>query len=231
MDNALRKFREDNYLLLIFIFFQIIIFIAVIISIFNLPKSNIDANEYLSKMSVSIENISNIFPNLNREDIKIIENELYESVKDNATDISLSKNVAQIREGTEREQYFTATNLNYFSAVVDIPELRQSYQIFYGYLDSERESSESTGRDRVTSLCLDDKDLIIYSDFKCKSRYDSSTFNYIVSEYMSQFRFEGLSAEVDENDIFKIVIRPYSYEISESKKIHTLNRRKNLSNL
>ena len=108
MDGDSRYTKKPiNHILLIAILFQVIFFILIAILFSRLPSDELNGNEYSNKLSISIDNISEIFPNFPDDHIILLESELYDIVKENTSKPELSTEVpAKIREGTEHFQYF-----------------------------------------------------------------------------------------------------------------------------
>ena len=95
----------------------------------------------------------------------------------------------------------------FLTATIDVPDLEQSYQIFYEYYGGEIEWEPDLHEFLVIS-CLYDSDRIIYPDFDCKDRYGQEMYNSIVARYINQFSFDQFSAFVKDNDFSTVQINP-----------------------
>ncbi|MBR0372684.1 hypothetical protein IJH72_01945 [Candidatus Saccharibacteria bacterium] len=217
MEDNLEKRITPNYLLITFIFIQIIIIITAIVSLSRIPKDSIRTDEYVSEMSVSVTNISEIFPDVPENNIKNLKNDLYELMKKNNTDVDLSVDDAQIRTGSEHTYYFEKNGVNYYGAIIDVPSLSQSYQFFYEYLDSEKDGTLAGGKEQGAMLCLENEEDVIYPEFDCKNNlYDSSSLKFIVNRYLALMEFNLFSARVDSKNNSRIVVYPTSSEATQS---------------
>lgn len=211
--------KNINYPLLIFVFIQILFIVVAIVSFLRLSKGDeLYEDEYRTELSISIINISEKYSNFPEDNIVFLENELYDTIKKNISDSDLLNTNAEIREGTEHEQYFENENLTFYSAIIDIPSLNQSYQFFHEYSDDKYNKNISPN-DSYMVLCLDDEKLITYPDFNCQSKYDSSTRDMIVSKYLPYHNFEYFSANVEtkKDTTTRIAIQPISSDFSSSE--------------
>lgn len=201
-----------NPLMMAFIVFQMIFVIILIVSLPNLFQDNkISAGDYNAQPKVSIEGLQEILPTSSADKVGVIERSLLEIIKNNVNEVNLGESVATVRD--VNGQYFSYENVYFLSFIVDIPALKQSYQMFYQ--DSSDEYSEYIGPDdTIIPLCLGEYEEKIYSEFNCKDIYDQTTRNVIVSKYLSFFGFENFSAFIDLTEPYDVRINPIAGDIS-----------------
>ena len=101
--------------------------------------------------------------------------------------------------------YFDTLDIKYYSAIVDIPELEQSYWIMHEHSDNPDNPNLSTDGQYVV-LCLVDSGEIIYPDFGCKSRYETGSYNFIAEKYLNLLQMRGILVSVRKDDPTQIDI-------------------------
>lgn len=125
--------------------------------------------------SVSIININQYTQGkkTNRDTLQFIQHSLYKTITLNTPDATANQlNDIAIREGTFSQNYNKDTKLNSVNFIVDIPSLRQSYDISYQWVDSggNKRSIDEYG---TVVKCLN-KDRVIYKDFQCKDMFSET---------------------------------------------------------
>ena len=145
----------------------------------------------------------------------MIEWALLNSIAENNEDDKLFEDQAsvQLRENSIKTQYFKKSGTNYVRAIVDIPEYKQSYEVFLMYPDNPNavKMVEYSNPDIVkpySILCLQDEADIIYLDFDCQDSPDYFNRQRIASKMIGDFDFNYYSAYFDPDDENKIIINP-----------------------
>ena len=132
MDNKEKLQNNINPLLAVFLIIQIIIILLIIFSMPKLFQDNNNIDSPTEGPSIKIEGISAIIPDDFPEWRDLIEWDLFKTSLNNSKKESIpdSSITASIREETIKTQYFEEQNINYVRAIIDIPELLQSYELF-----------------------------------------------------------------------------------------------------
>ena len=123
--------KEPNYLLAIFIFIQLLFFIIIGFVFINIMSKNDRITKPEDRPKISINNLSSNDINLRDEFIDEISHNLLEAVKQNTSTLDLPKTNAIVRDNSLTLKKFDHHNFNALSFIVDIPNLEQSYQIYY----------------------------------------------------------------------------------------------------
>ena len=145
---------------IIFAVFEALFLFFVIITIQNLTSKD---NQYGE--ATSINNLSSIhgLPSNTSEKITAM---LYNMISSNNKDLSsLPNSNAVIRENSLTENYDEKSTLHHGDFIVDIAELKQSYQVQYSWYDKKQQNTTDSYEVLVTCL---PEDKLIYEPFNCK---------------------------------------------------------------
>lgn len=151
--------------------------------------------------SIEITNFKNIVTNgpINLE--SSVNNMLYKIVIDNKGSINRFTS-ATIRDNSTIKSYDENTKVTSVNFIVDLPNIKQSYQVNYNYLI---ENNSFNSGYPISISCLP-KSKLIYGDFKCKDMFnqDDESFNpeTTVSSYNLEF-----------NDILKTTLSSFSQNL------------------
>lgn len=205
----------------IFIVIQIIFIIFLIISISGLYKPDEITDDDPDRIPVAtIDNFASVVSENYPENVKLIEATLFDLILRNSPgeDISTSVN-ATIRENSIKTVYFEKQNLNYFSAIVDIPEIEQSYW-FYSEYSSEEPNQYIDYSKFYRIFCLEDSQEILYPDFNCQDDFGLNGRYELVSNLISYFEFNDFAPIYTyERGFNQIEISPYTFdELAASTK-------------
>lgn len=181
----MEEYKKDiNTPLMVLVAIQILFVVLLAMSLSELFSSNkIDFEDIDEVPKISVEHLGESMPGASSNDIKMMELTLLDAVNENMGDVNFGANKGILREDSVKTYYFENANLHYFSAIVDIPGLGQSYWIFHEYSDDKMNESLS-GEDQYMALCLVNEENMIYRDFDCKSRYAGLTYNAIAAKYL-----------------------------------------------
>lgn len=130
------------------------IFIIIIIFLFSI----------LNKQNYQTLSISNLPQNFSKDTKDAIKSSLLEKILLNTEDIVDIEKNALIREDTFSENDLTT------DFIVDIENIKQSYKVSILNDDTNSHGSSIT----ISCLTYEEKDKIIYPDFKCKNFTNSS---------------------------------------------------------
>lgn len=196
-----------NYPIVIFVIFQLFLVITAIMSIISIVNKGdkIDPDDFSIQPSIKIANLTQTISDFPESNIDILQSLLLDIAQTNDSNINTREAQAEIRNGTATSLDFPLQNLHYYSAIVDIPEISQSYQFFYQY-SKDPDNKYLDPNDSIAFLCVKDLTQIIYSDFSCIDTYSQLTRNSIVAKYLNFFNFSGFGAGVDSNNSSQINI-------------------------
>ena len=205
-----------NYLILIIVSLEvifIIVSVTTIIAKFG-QSDQISSNDYSGQPHISIEDFSRKITNFPVGKQDYLQNGLLNIAQINNPDINLGDVKARIRDDSVYEHYFALPDLNYSSAIVDIPELNQSYQVFLqSSQDEYNRNLDPNGS--IIFLCIEDPSDIIYKDFDCIDIYSQKTRNSIVEKYLKYFQFDGFISWLDNYE--NVVIAPIDFGIVDEE--------------
>lgn len=208
---------------LVFIIIQIIFLVFLAISIPNLLKGNTTLKRE-EQPKVTINNLRTLVPNLSDEYTNDIQHSLTEIVELNTTNLDIANLDATIRDNSLSSITFDYYGSKAINFIVDIPNLHQSYQMFYAYPIDVNLDAPYTNNYR-TILCLEDEKQIIYPDFKCHSSFSPETRQEIVSEYLKDFEFDYFTVSLD-RDNTTVMISPISESLTETAKSSYIQKTK-----
>lgn len=215
--------KKPNPLLAGFLIAQLIFIILLIFALPRLFESNEITFDQPRLPSASIDNL-NSYLDLDDEDKKDVEDALYELILDNSTNQTITNSEAQavIVEDTASSLHFDRLGgISYFSAVIDVPGVEQSYDFYYAYPDDPK-SGEFQGFFNI--LCPDRPEAEIYPDFKCENTADDSWLQYpathlgIASSFLPYYYFDYFSISIQPSEPTKAIISPVSYNTSEETR-------------
>lgn len=204
----------------IFIIAQIVFIIFLAISIPSLSKPDEINDEDPNRIPVAtISNFSSMAPENYSGNVKLMEATLFELILRNSPgqDVSTSVNTF-IRENSVNTVYFKDKNVNYFSAILDIPDLSQSYW-FYTEYSSDKNNQYIDYSKSYRLFCLEDSQEIIYPDFDCQDDFGLAGRFELVSNLITYFNFNYFSPSYSpEQDANKIKIYPHDFSIDDATK-------------
>lgn len=141
---------------------------------------------------------------------------LTDSIEINTNSLDLSNSKATIREGSITTHEFNTLNFKTLSFIADIPNLKQSYQIYYYFpIDDSvvtffSEDTDTTSPDiKRSALCLSKEVQIIYPDFNCRSVYPSDARYQIIQSYINLLEFKDFSTSFDATNAYQINLKPF----------------------
>ena len=206
------KFIFDR-LTLAFIAFQVIFITAITTSLISqLNRSDkIEEGNYESQPYIHIDNFSETIPEFPPEYIDVTQALLLNIAQNNDPNINLSDAKAIIRDGAIYQQYFSLPNINYISAIIDIPAISQSYQLFLQYSGDEQ-NKYLNPNDLITFLCIKDTSYIIYPDFNCEDIYSQETRKVITYTYLPFFNFNQFNAGINSKNYSQVNIIPNNFD-------------------
>ena len=216
MDSS--KTQEKSILLIAFFIFQIIfaIILTAIISM-NATNDKVEPTDYNRQPYISIKDINTKLPDAPAVYIGVVEQLLAKTVELNTENFDVNESVAEIRSESFNMIQFDQVNGVYYTMIVDIPNLQQSYQIYALYSLGAEDPNPATYYTRQV-LCLDEYSEKIYPDFNCRDLFGSDIRQTIVSNYLKYFNFNYFTAFSDSNDLSLVDINPIDFNIDDDTK-------------
>ncbi|MBQ9017091.1 hypothetical protein IJ103_02505 [Candidatus Saccharibacteria bacterium] len=101
------------------------------------------------------------------EVLNIIKYNLYQAIGYNSSVNPADVNDVTIRENSQIDTYDESTKLHHIFLIVDIPSLRQSYQVNYQWTEDENVELNEWG----TSVTCPTTDQLIYEPFNCQDMF------------------------------------------------------------
>lgn len=202
-----------------FIILQLFFILVLIFSIPSLfPNDHIESTETTRQPKIIIENIETVTPKLSNFDINSIQQKLLKTVQDNTSTVNVIDTKAIVRsDATKIIPQFGDSGLNYLSTILDIPDLKQSYKLFYEYPNDSYSQAPDPHR-LFLITCLNKLDQIIYPDFTCHDSYDSTIYNGVVAKYISYLSNDHFSLFVSNTDISVLYINPIDSNFESHKQ-------------
>ncbi len=211
MYNENQPKQEINLLAILFVFLQLI-FIVAFTSLIVSALQKSDEVDGENQTQIVISNIDEAVPDLPRSALLRIQTDLGEKVNAVAKTYSLTT-TAEIRLDTVMVNYLINSADNFVSAVVDIPELEQSYRLYFKYDPDEEANAQADDEidyhDISLVLCLRDDDEVIYPNFSCNNEFDKGSLQYLASRLIGSFEFNDFAVAFDEDDSSLIKIWAY----------------------
>lgn len=210
--------KDRSVPLIIFLISQIFLIIILVAIIFlNRSSSEILSTDYESQPSVAIEEFNNELPDSSSLYLGLIERSLLKTIELNSDSFNINNSKAEIRDGTLVTQKFDDIDGTYFSMIVDIPTLEQSYQIYaLAPMEGNKDPNILSYYTQYI-LCLDDYAEKIYSNFQCEDEHPVDTRTGIVVSYLKYFDFDHFNAFVDSSNPSVINISTGSLDSIDEK--------------
>ena len=144
--------RENRILISVFTIIQIIFIVLLIVSFRSINQdSRIDERD--EQPEVVIEDLSSSVEDLPAEYITDLQHSLTEAIELNNSSLNIPGSKAVIRAESITTRQFDEGEFNALSLIVDIPNLEQSYQIYYKYPTNSDQEDPFMNNPRAV-LCL-----------------------------------------------------------------------------
>ena len=194
--NNMNDQKEQNYLFIIFILFESLYFIIIGFIISNLV---VDNNISTNSTALPIASIIGLPTSISDIESNTIGRSLYTLMLNNTIDKQvLNQNAfATIDTNSERLYYFESQGFSLYSTSLDVPNLNQSYKLFYGYPDN----GESTFQQFTSILCVK------APTSTCSSFLDYTEID-IAQSFLPYVNFESFSIFFDKESPQNINITP-----------------------
>lgn len=212
-ENSITKIPTSVVLIGFFQIIFLIITIPIIISNINQKPQSVNPN---SQPVISIDNLTSYDLGLSDYHMRNIAHTLTEAIEVNAANLDIPNTKAIIRNDTLATQDFSILNFKTLSFIVDIPNLEQSYQVYYNYpIDQDLVTFFSEDTDAPfpdvlhSALCVNEPSQIIYPDFDCRSIYPTDARYQIAQSYINLLEFNDFSTNIDDTNQYQINLKPF----------------------
>lgn len=203
----IKSFRQLMSVFIIIHLFLLLILIFLTRTL--LQDDYVKSNDYDRQPFITIDGLTDITPKLPVSSIDAIQRKLLDSIQNNIDDINTASTTAAVRANSVRiHPHLSESGLNYLSVIIDIPELRQSYKLFYEY-DSESADWKPNPHELFLITCLNQADQILYSDFSCYDSHGPKIYNGVIAKYIRQLFSDDFSLYISNTDISSLYIRPF----------------------
>ena len=211
---------QPNIPVIIFIVAQIIFIVLLAISMPKLFQSDEINDEDPSRIPVAtIDNFTSSVPEGYSGNARLIEETLFQLILRNSPNKDISKSISTvIREGSVKTVYFDEQNLNFLSAIIDVPDLEQSYWLYNEYSgDKNNQYIDYSKSYRL--FCLEESQEILYSNFDCKDDFGIAGRYELISDLIKYFDFNDFSPSYSsEQKTNEIKIYPHDFNIDDAIK-------------
>ena len=163
---------------IVFVFIQIILIALLVFSITSFSRVDKIVNTPEQGLKAEIVNISDAIPEEYSGWYSMLEWVLLNTILGNKKDQNISKDatLSYIREGTIKKRYFEERGINYVRMIVDVPELKESYEMILEY-SNDKETVNMVDFDDpmiikpYSIFCVKEEEMI-YPDFGCRDSAD-----------------------------------------------------------
>lgn len=189
--------KKPNYLLAGFIVIELIFFIIIGIVFMNLSSN--DDITFNSDESPSIARIEGLPASFSEDESNMIGSTLYALMLENTTDkyLSNSNTLAKVKDDSETTFHFDEQGLTLYSADISVPDLEQSYRLYYAFPDKDKDSFQP-----FISLFCETAPVS-----PCTSSSNTDELG-IVRDFLPYFEFDRFTAYISEEEPTVIKISP-----------------------
>lgn len=231
MNNQFPKLKISPFAL-IFLIVQAFVAIIIISIIVNVKKpEEIAENDTERQPRLLVEGLENVEPSLPDSSMLDIQKGLLSIAKYNNQNINTIDAVGIVRPESLRTYQFEEQDLYFVSAVIDIPELGQSYQVFHDYT-YKKENPYYNYYFATVAVCNSGIVENIYPDFECKDLHDKIIYGEIVKKYLSYLKFDGINVSFADDSLSTIeIFLPIPGQDEATKKTHVKRVKEKIESL
>ena len=220
MNNLFSKLKISPFVI-IFLVVQTFVAIIIISIIVNVNKpEEIAENDTERQPRLLVEGLENVEPSLPDSSLSDIQKGLLSIARYNNQNINTIDAVGIVRPESLRTYRFEDQDLYFVSAVIDIPELGQSYQVFHDYTNTKGNIYYNYYFATI-SVCNSGIVENIYPDFECKDMHDKKIYGEIVNKYLDYFKYDGINVDFSDESLTTIeIFLPTPGQDEAAKKTH-----------
>ena len=193
--------RQPNYLLIVCIVIQLLVFAVIGTIVANLFTSD---NVTFNPTAKPIAHVLGLPSSFTNERLFTISSTIYPLMLQNSEKKTLSNDDIDVRvkDNSETSYHFEDKGFILYSAIIEAANLDQSYRLFYGYSDDSNQSFQEF----IDFICI--KAPVA----SCNST-DTSEYN-IAQEFLPLYHFDQFTVSFEQNSLKKINITPI-YDIDD----------------
>lgn len=199
--------KQPNYLAIIFSIVELIFVISIGAIIINIISQSNEAINWSNQPYIRINQSAIESIELQNSYLEDIARALTETIALNTPNFSIPDSPATIRDDSVNLVEFPHNTFNALSFIVDIPNLEQSYQVYYKY-PTGTAAEISYGENPYAILCLEDSSQIVYPNFDCHTPYPADTRQRIATEYSRFLEFDNFTISFNESNPTLVEINP-----------------------
>lgn len=196
-DNFDTKERKKiNPLVLMFIIIQVMVFAILAFIANGIFAGSADENVGgEDQRRIESNGLAENLDWLSVQDIEEVEKALFKKMKMNSIGMQVENVGAVVREGSTRTLRMEENGSDFLSFVVDLPDMGQSYRVYYAYPETIFDSENL-----AIALCLDSFDEKIYAEFNCVDmEEDEEGRVMIVATVVEGIEYNDFWVNVDED--------------------------------
>ncbi|MBO4812572.1 hypothetical protein J5491_00240 [Candidatus Saccharibacteria bacterium] len=179
----------------IFVVIQIMVIIVVASLLINLNQSEeIDEQDVARQPKLVVEGLEDAGFSLPESSLQEIEKGLLGIAKYNNQNIDTLVATGKVRPESLKTIRFEDQDLYFVSAVIDIPELKQSYQVFHDFTKTDANPYYNAYFATI-AVCSSGIVENIYEDFECQDMHDKKIYGEVVKKYLNYLKFEGFNVD------------------------------------
>lgn len=207
----------SNPLVFVFLILQIIIITFLVISIPRVDHKNKPDFDNGKKLTVSIDNLEELLPGIRQQEKESLEGMLYNIIRFNTDSFSHDIEI-NVKDESLIKKNFPTVKLRYYNFVVDIPSLKQEYQVA---LSAPNDSSISPD-DSVVISCLERNKT--YKESSCHIPDGASTKTEVINRYIDYTDFGDMNVYASLDEPGEIIIDITGSEANKEEAVVLLQK-------
>lgn len=171
MENTDRKFKKASPAIFSILLIEILLIIVFINIIVNLLGSTMHQDNSI-QYNVEISNFRQEIPSIDKNGLKDINFSVYDAIwLNNQNDIKIPEIIhANIRDGSVKKEFFKKDEIYQIQFILDIPELKQTYQVQHLYSTTKSYNGNLPIKYRTMVYCPEESQMA-YQEQNCNDRY------------------------------------------------------------
>lgn len=186
--------KQPNYLIIGFVILQLVFFVIIGVVVANVFTNDDVTFDSSARPIASVSGLPSFFTD---DDLFTISSSLHSlMLRNNGEGVFLDDDaVAFVNEDSETFFHFNDKEFTLFSAVIEAPNIGQSYKMLYGFPDEKNNSFQEF----IEFICLKSP------TSSCISSSDATEEDY-VREFIRYLSFNGFTAYVNDKNPQEIII-------------------------
>lgn len=231
--------QKISPLILAIIIGQVIFMIILVAIIHNKTTEENKTLTYNNQPTITLDIDTTLSDDIDLSDHQIndISHSLTNTIELNTSNLNIPGAKAIIRNNSLTSKEFNTYNFKTLSFIVDIPNLEQSYQIYYNYpMDPDAETflsedTDSSSSNNLHILCIEESSQIIYPNFECHSASPSDLRYSIIQSHINLLEFDVFSTSIDKDNPHQINLKGFHRAIDHLDDSHIAQVKDAISSL